>query len=64
MVKVRAVFEKKGRAKYISHLDLNRCIQRTIKRSVCRYGIRKALIPIFILCLHFLFRLAMKAPLK
>lgn len=33
MVKVRAVFEKKGRAKYISHLDLNRCIQRTIKRS-------------------------------
>lgn len=33
MVKVRVVFEKKGRAKYISHLDLNRCMQRTFKRS-------------------------------
>lgn len=33
MVKVRAVFEKRGRAKYISHLDLNRCMQRTFKRS-------------------------------
>lgn len=33
MFKVRAVFEKKGRAKYISHLDLNRCMQRTFKRS-------------------------------
>lgn len=33
MMKVRAVFEKKGRAKYISHLDLNRCMQRTFKRS-------------------------------
>ncbi len=33
MNKVRAVFEKKGRAKYISHLDLNRCMQRTFKRS-------------------------------
>lgn len=33
MVKIRAVFEKKGRAKYISHLDLNRCMQRTFKRS-------------------------------
>lgn len=33
MIKVRAVFEKKGRAKYISHLDLNRCMQRTFKRS-------------------------------
>lgn len=31
--KIRAVFEKKGRAKYISHLDLNRCMQRTFKRS-------------------------------
>ncbi len=29
----RVVFEKKGRAKYISHLDLNRCMQRVIKRS-------------------------------
>ncbi len=33
MVKVRAIFEKRGRAKYISHLDLNRCMQRTFKRS-------------------------------
>lgn len=33
MVKVRVVFEKKGRAKYISHLDLNRCMQRIFKRS-------------------------------
>lgn len=33
MIKIRAVFEKKGRAKYISHLDLNRCMQRVFKRS-------------------------------
>lgn len=33
MTKVRAFFEKKGRAKYISHLDLNRCMQRCFKRS-------------------------------
>ncbi len=33
MIKVRAVFEKCGRAKYISHLDLNRCMQRCFKRS-------------------------------
>ena len=33
MNKVRAIFSKKGRAKYISHLDLNRCMQRVIKRS-------------------------------
>lgn len=33
MIKVRVVFEKRGRAKYISHLDLNRCMQRTFKRS-------------------------------
>ncbi|NLP25844.1 MAG: TIGR03960 family B12-binding radical SAM protein [Clostridiales bacterium] len=30
---IRVVFEKKDRAKYISHLDLNRCMQRIIKRS-------------------------------
>lgn len=64
MVKVRAVFEKKGRAKYISHLDLNRCIQRTIKRSGLPIWYTEGFNPIFILCLHFLFRLAMKAPLK
>ena len=33
LIKMRAVFEKKDRAKYISHLDLNRCMQRTFKRS-------------------------------
>lgn len=33
MIKIRAVFEKCGRAKYISHLDLNRCMQRSFKRS-------------------------------
>ena len=33
MIKLRAVFEKQGRAKYISHLDLNRCILRTFRRS-------------------------------
>ncbi len=33
MTKVRVVFEKKGRSKYISHLDLNRCMQRTFRRS-------------------------------
>ena len=33
MGKVRAVFEKKGRARYISHLDLNRCMLRTFRRS-------------------------------
>lgn len=33
MIRVRAVFEKKGRAKYISHLDLNRCMLRTFRRS-------------------------------
>ncbi len=29
----RAEFEKTGSAKYISHLDLNRCMQRAIRRS-------------------------------
>ncbi len=29
----RVVFEKTGNAKYISHLDLNRCMQRAIRRS-------------------------------
>ena len=33
MIKLRAVFEKQGRAKYISHLDLNRCMLRTFRRS-------------------------------
>ena len=33
MIRVRAVFEKKDRAKYISHLDLNRCMLRTFRRS-------------------------------
>ena len=33
MTKVRAVFEKTVRAKYISHLDLNRCMLRIFRRS-------------------------------
>lgn len=33
MQRVRAVFEKTGRSKYISHLDLNRCMLRTFRRS-------------------------------
>lgn len=33
MIKLRAVFEKTGRAKYISHLDLNRCMLRVFRRS-------------------------------
>lgn len=33
MIAVRAVFEKRRRAKYISHLDLMRCMQRTFKRA-------------------------------
>ena len=33
MIKLRAVFEKRDRAKYISHLDLNRCMLRTFRRS-------------------------------
>ncbi len=33
MLRLRTVFEKTGRAKYISHLDLNRCMLRTFRRS-------------------------------
>lgn len=33
MIRLRAIFEKKDRAKYISHLDLNRCMLRTFRRS-------------------------------
>lgn len=33
MIRLRAVFEKTGRAKYISHLDLNRCMLRVFRRS-------------------------------
>ncbi len=33
MQRMRAVFEKTGRAKYISHLDLNRCMLRIFRRS-------------------------------
>ncbi len=33
MLRLRATFEKKGRAIYISHLDLNRCMLRTFRRS-------------------------------
>ncbi|MCQ2417423.1 MAG: TIGR03936 family radical SAM-associated protein [Oscillospiraceae bacterium] len=33
MVPVRATFEKRRRAKYISHLDLMRCMQRAFRRA-------------------------------
>ena len=33
MYDVRIFFSKTGRARYISHLDLNRCMQRALKRS-------------------------------
>ncbi|MDE6785078.1 MAG: TIGR03936 family radical SAM-associated protein, partial [Ruminococcus sp.] len=33
MLRLRAVFGKSGRAKYISHLDLNRCMLRIFRRS-------------------------------
>lgn len=33
LIDVRTVFEKKGRAKYISHLDLNRFMMRAFRRS-------------------------------
>lgn len=32
-INVRIFYTKTGRAKYISHLDVNRCMQRNIKRS-------------------------------
>lgn len=33
LLRLRATFEKTGRAKYISHLDLNRCMLRVFRRS-------------------------------
>lgn len=33
MKEYRIVFEKTGRMKYISHLDLNRCMLRSVRRS-------------------------------
>lgn len=33
MLRLRATFKKTGRAKYISHLDLNRCMLRIFRRS-------------------------------
>lgn len=33
MLAVRVRFKKEGRAKYISHLDLNRCMSRAIRRA-------------------------------
>lgn len=33
MISVRATFEKRRRAKYISHLDLMRCMQRAFRRA-------------------------------
>lgn len=33
MPNIRVFYHKKGRAKYISHLDLTRCMQRSLKRA-------------------------------
>lgn len=33
MINVRTVFAKTGRAVYISHLDLNRCMHRAVRRA-------------------------------
>lgn len=33
MTAIRIRFKKEGRAKYISHLDLNRCMQRALRRA-------------------------------
>lgn len=33
LLRLRATFEKSGRARYISHLDLNRCMLRIFRRS-------------------------------
>lgn len=33
MKKLRMWYEKTGRARYISHLDMNRCMQRAIRRA-------------------------------
>lgn len=33
MLPIRIRFKKEGRAKYISHLDLNRCMQRALRRA-------------------------------
>lgn len=32
-IKIRSTFSKRDRAKFISHLDLNRCMQRAFKRA-------------------------------
>lgn len=33
MINIRVLFEKKGRAKYIGHLDVSRLMQRALKRA-------------------------------
>lgn len=33
MLAIRVRFKKEGRARYISHLDLNRCMQRALRRA-------------------------------
>lgn len=33
MENIRVFYHKKGRAKYISHLDITRCMQRSLKRA-------------------------------
>ena len=33
MPNLRLFYRKRGRAKYISHLDITRCMQRSLKRA-------------------------------
>lgn len=32
-IDIRVIYSKKGKIKYVSHLDINRCMQRALKRS-------------------------------
>ena len=34
MPNLRLFYRKRGRAKYISHLDITRCMQRSLKRAI------------------------------
>ena len=33
IISLRAVYSKRNRARYISHLDVTRCMQRAVKRA-------------------------------
>lgn len=46
MPNLRLFYRKRGRAKYISHLDITRCMQRSLKRRGCRCGTPRDSTPI------------------